>query len=56
MEPNSATNSTGFALANKTHISYKEYLEWKRLLHHYYRPFPVVEHYKTIIEDEKSNL
>ncbi len=23
----------------------KEYLEWKRLLHHYYDPFPVVEHY-----------
>lgn len=22
------------------------YLEWKRLLHHYYHPFPVVEHYK----------
>ena len=24
------------------------YLEWKRLLHHYYDPFPTVEHYKTI--------
>lgn len=21
------------------------YLEWKRLLHHYYEPFPLVEHY-----------
>ena len=21
------------------------YLEWKKLLHHYYSPFPVVEHY-----------
>ncbi len=21
------------------------YLEWKELLHHYYSPFPVVEHY-----------
>ena len=21
------------------------YLEWKQLLHHYYSPFPVVEHY-----------
>lgn len=21
------------------------YLEWKRLLHHYYEPFPIVEHY-----------
>lgn len=24
------------------------YLEWKKLLHHYYEPFPVVEHYKKI--------
>ena len=22
-----------------------QYLEWKRLLHHFYDPFPVVEHY-----------
>ncbi len=26
----------------------KEYQEWKALLHHYYDPFPVVEHYKKI--------
>lgn len=26
-----------------------EYLEWKRLLHHYYNPFPTVEHYITIV-------
>jgi heme-degrading monooxygenase HmoA len=26
----------------------KEYLEWKKLLHHYYDPFPVVEHYVSI--------
>lgn len=26
----------------------KEYLEWKKLLHHYYSPFPVVEHYEEI--------
>lgn len=26
----------------------KEYREWKRLLHHFYDPFPVVEHYKRI--------
>jgi heme-degrading monooxygenase HmoA len=25
-----------------------EYLEWKKLLHHYYDPFPVVEHYETV--------
>jgi len=25
-----------------------QYLEWKRLLHHYYDPFPTVEHYTTV--------
>jgi heme-degrading monooxygenase HmoA len=29
-----------------------QYLEWKKLLHHYYEPFPRVEHYDTIIENE----
>jgi heme-degrading monooxygenase HmoA len=24
------------------------YQEWKRLLHHFYRPFPVVEHYAGV--------
>ena len=24
------------------------YLEWKNLLHHFYNPFPVVEHYQEI--------
>ena len=24
------------------------YLEWKRLLHHYYDPFPTVEHYTGV--------
>ena len=32
----------------------EEYLEWKKLLHHYYDPFPVVEHYEIIIEQTKS--
>ena len=26
----------------------KEYLEWKKLLHHFYDPFPMVEHYQDI--------
>ena len=26
------------------------YLKWKELLHHYYNPFPVVEHYTTVIQ------
>lgn len=25
-----------------------EYQEWKRLLHHFYDPFPVVEHYVPV--------
>ena len=29
------------------------YLNWKALLHHYYDPFPTVEHYETIIENKK---
>jgi heme-degrading monooxygenase HmoA len=30
-----------------------QYLEWKRLLHHYYEPFPTVEHYEMLIEHRK---
>lgn len=26
----------------------KEYQEWKRLLHHFYDPFPTVEHYENV--------
>jgi heme-degrading monooxygenase HmoA len=29
------------------------YKHWRSLLHEYYDPFPVVEHYKTILEIEK---
>ncbi len=25
-----------------------QYQEWKRLLHHFYDPFPVVEHYEAL--------
>jgi len=25
-----------------------QYADWKRLLHHYYDPFPVVEHYSSV--------
>jgi heme-degrading monooxygenase HmoA len=31
----------------------EQYLEWKKLLHKYYDPFPTVEHYETIIDVEK---
>jgi heme-degrading monooxygenase HmoA len=27
-----------------------EYQEWKRLLHHFYDPFPAVEHYELVQE------
>jgi len=27
----------------------EEYQEWKALLHHFYDPFPLVEHYEAII-------
>jgi heme-degrading monooxygenase HmoA len=26
----------------------EQYQEWKQLLHHFYEPFPVVEHYQMI--------
>ena len=30
-----------------------QYLLWKNLLHHYYDPFPTVEHYETVLETKK---
>ena len=27
----------------------QNYLEWKRLLHHFYDPFPTVEHYENLL-------
>jgi heme-degrading monooxygenase HmoA len=30
-----------------------QYLKWKKLLHHYYDPFPTVEHYEAVIETRK---
>jgi ubiquinone/menaquinone biosynthesis C-methylase UbiE/heme-degrading monooxygenase HmoA len=32
----------------------ESYLEWKKLLHHYYNPFPIVEHYEMVLENKKS--
>ena len=29
----------------------REYQEWKRLLHHFYEPFPKVEHFETIFSN-----
>lgn len=30
------------------------YLEWKRLLHHFYDPFPVVEHFE-LVEPQRAS-
>jgi len=27
-----------------------EYQEWRKLLHHFYDPFPTVEHYETVLD------
>jgi heme-degrading monooxygenase HmoA len=29
----------------------EQYQEWKRLLHHFYDPFPLVEHYEVIFSN-----
>ena len=28
---------------------HEKYGKWKKLLHHFYDPFPVVEHYKNVL-------
>ncbi len=32
-----------------------EYAEWKRLLHHFYEPFPVLEHSEMVHENPKAD-
>ena len=29
----------------------EEYQEWKKLLHHFYDPFPTVQHYKSTLKE-----
>ena len=29
----------------------KKYQEWKKLLHHFYDPFPTVQHYKSVLKE-----
>ncbi|MFF3224260.1 antibiotic biosynthesis monooxygenase family protein [Nocardia suismassiliense] len=31
-----------------------EYLKWKELLHHFYEPFPVVEHFSPVIDQHST--
>jgi len=32
-----------------------QYQEWRKLLHHFYDPFPTVEHYESIIEQPEKD-
>ena len=32
-----------------------QYQEWKRLLHHFYDPFPTVEHYRKVFAAGEQN-
>jgi heme-degrading monooxygenase HmoA len=32
-----------------------QYQEWRSLLHHFYEPFPVVEHYTTILYNSRDD-
>ena len=32
----------------------ERYAEWKKLLHHFYDPFPLVEHYAPVFEFERE--
>jgi len=32
-----------------------QYQEWRRLLHHFYDPFPTVEHYEQVDASERSH-
>ena len=31
-----------------------EYLEWKRLFHHFYDPFPTVEHFENVSDGTRG--
>lgn len=33
----------------------ERYLDWKALLHHFYDPFPTVEHYESVLQYESKN-
>jgi heme-degrading monooxygenase HmoA len=32
-----------------------QYQDWKRLLHHFYDPFPAVEHFEEVFENANGN-
>jgi heme-degrading monooxygenase HmoA len=33
-----------------------EYKEWRQLLHHFYDPFPTVEHYEVVLENRSKQF
>jgi len=33
-----------------------EYEKWRALLHHFYEPFPIVEHYQLVLQNSNSEL
>jgi heme-degrading monooxygenase HmoA len=33
-----------------------QYQEWRALLHHFYEPFPVVEHYAAILYNSRDDI
>jgi len=30
------------------------YQQWKKLLHHFYEPFPTVEHYESVLQHQQK--
>ncbi|WP_257666994.1 hypothetical protein [Parapedobacter tibetensis] len=43
-----------FGLVHSRFRTSPEYLQWKNLLHHYYDPFPTVEHYETVFANRPN--
>jgi len=32
-----------------------QYQEWRQLLHHFYQPFPTVEHYESVFNNQRNS-
>lgn len=33
-----------------------EYQQWKKLLHHFYEPFPIVEHFNLVYQNKANKI
>ena len=42
-----------FTEASSMISSMQGYQQWKKLLHHFYDPFPTVEHYALVFQHQK---